>query len=219
MNIKKFISEKSTNRAKNISKVTVIVTVILLVLYNFGLLQNLVGSLSSMISPIPDNKFALSCLENAAEHGNKTSIESAAEIGTYYIGDGLSSMIENVKLIAHFDSCANASTYDSLVLKREEVLSKVILSYKEAIKWCKIAGLPEKLGESYYYLGELYYFIDNFEEALNNLANEWLEESVYMIEQKASILNMIALLTVGGVIAWAVMGTFEMQDQITSNMG
>jgi hypothetical protein len=54
---------------------------------------------------------------------------------------------------------------------------------------------------------------------LDNLANEWLEESVYLIEQKASILNMVAILTVGAVIAWAVMGTFEMQDQITSSMG
>ena len=66
---------------------------------------------------------------------------------------------------------------------------------------------------------KIYSELDNFEEALNNLANEWLEESVYLIEQKASILNMVALLTVGAVIAWAVMGTFEMQDQITNGMG
>ncbi len=66
---------------------------------------------------------------------------------------------------------------------------------------------------------KIYSELDNFEEALNNLANEWLEESVIMIEQKASVLNMVALLAVGGVIAWAVMGTFEMQDQITNNMG
>ena len=61
--------------------------------------------------------------------------------------------------------------------------------------------------------------MDNFEEALDNMANEWLEESVIVIEEKAGILNMVALLAVGGVIAWAVMGTFEMQDQITSGMG
>ena len=59
----------------------------------------------------------------------------------------------------------------------------------------------------------------NFEEALDNLANDWLEESVYMIEEKAGILNMVALLAIGAVIAWAVMGTFDMQDQITSGMG
>lgn len=66
---------------------------------------------------------------------------------------------------------------------------------------------------------KIYSEMDNFEEALEKLANEWLEESAYVIEQKASILNMIALLLVSGVIAWAVMGTFVMQDQITSAMG
>lgn len=66
---------------------------------------------------------------------------------------------------------------------------------------------------------KIYSELDNFEEALDNLANDWLEESVYMIEEKAGILNMVALLAIGGVIAWAVMGTFEMQDQITSGMG
>ncbi len=66
---------------------------------------------------------------------------------------------------------------------------------------------------------KIYSELDNFEEALDNMANEWLEESVYMIEEKAGILNMVALLAIGAVIAWAVMGTFEMQDQITSGMG
>ena len=66
---------------------------------------------------------------------------------------------------------------------------------------------------------KIYSELDNFEEALDNMANECLEESVIMIEEKAGILNMVALLAVGGVIAWAVMGTFEMQDQITSGMG
>lgn len=66
---------------------------------------------------------------------------------------------------------------------------------------------------------KIYSELDNFEEALDNLANDWLEESVYMIEEKAGILNMVALLSIGAVIAWAVMGTFEMQDQITSSMG
>lgn len=66
---------------------------------------------------------------------------------------------------------------------------------------------------------KIYSELDNFEEALEKLANDWLDESVYMIEQKAAILNMAALLSVGGVIAWAVMGVFEMQDQITGSMG
>jgi len=66
---------------------------------------------------------------------------------------------------------------------------------------------------------KIYAELDNFEEALENLANDWLEESVYVIEQKAEILNMIAILTVAGIIAWAVFGVFDMQDQITSAMG
>lgn len=66
---------------------------------------------------------------------------------------------------------------------------------------------------------KIYSELDNFEEALEKLANDWLEESVYLIEQKASLLNMMALLSVAGVIAWAVIGVFEMQDQITSSMG
>ncbi len=66
---------------------------------------------------------------------------------------------------------------------------------------------------------KIYSELDNFEEALESLANEWLEESVYLIEQKAALLNMAAILSVAAVIAWAVMGTFAMQDQITSQMG
>ena len=66
---------------------------------------------------------------------------------------------------------------------------------------------------------KIYAELDNFEEALESLANNWLEESVYMIEQKAAILNMVAILCVAGIIAWAVFGVFDMQDQITSAMG
>ncbi len=66
---------------------------------------------------------------------------------------------------------------------------------------------------------KIYAELDNFEEALENLANNWLDESVYMIEQKAEIMNMVAILTVAGIIAWAVFGVFDMQDQITSAMG
>lgn len=66
---------------------------------------------------------------------------------------------------------------------------------------------------------KIYSELDNFEEALESLANEWLDESVYLIEQKAALLNMVAILSVAAVIAWAVMGTFAMQDQITNQMG
>lgn len=65
----------------------------------------------------------------------------------------------------------------------------------------------------------IYAELDNFEEALDKLANDWLEESAEAVEAKASILNMVAMFAISGVIAWAVFGVFEMQDQITSAMG
>lgn len=65
----------------------------------------------------------------------------------------------------------------------------------------------------------VYAELDNFEEALDKLANDWLDESAEAVEQKASILNMVAMFAISGIIAWAVFGVFEMQDQITSAMG
>ena len=55
-------------------------------------------------------------------------------------------------------------------------------------------------------------------EELEKMANDWLDESAFLIEQKAAVLNMVALLCVSGIIAWSVMGTFVMQDQITKAM-
>ena len=65
----------------------------------------------------------------------------------------------------------------------------------------------------------IYAELDNFEEALDTLANDWLNEAADTIEAKASILNMVAMFTISGIIAWAVFGVFEMQDQIASAMG
>lgn len=65
----------------------------------------------------------------------------------------------------------------------------------------------------------IYAELDNFEEALDKLANDWLDESAEAVEAKASILNMVAMFAISGIIAWAVFGVFEMQDQITSAMG
>lgn len=65
----------------------------------------------------------------------------------------------------------------------------------------------------------IYAELDNFEEALDKLANDWLDESAEAVEAKASVLNMVAMFAISGIIAWAVFGVFEMQDQITSAMG
>ena len=77
-------------------------------------------------------------------------------------------------------------------------------------------GFPDKeiIGDL-----RIYSEMDNFQGALDQMANEWLEDSVTGIAQKAAVLNMIATLGVSGAIAWAVMGTFAMQDQITKAMG
>ncbi len=77
-------------------------------------------------------------------------------------------------------------------------------------------GFPDKeiIGDL-----RIYSEMDNFQGALDQMANEWLEDSVTGISQKAAVLNMVATLFVSGAIAWAVMGTFAMQDQITKAMG
>jgi len=46
-----------------------------------------------------------------------------------------------------------------------------------------------------------------------------LESSVKDIEKKAAVLNGAAILMIAAVVAWAVMGTFDMQDQMVSGMG
>lgn len=66
---------------------------------------------------------------------------------------------------------------------------------------------------------QIYSELDRFEETLSAIANEWLEESVDNITQQASLLNMCAILMIGGVVAWSVLGTFAMQEQITKGMG
>lgn len=65
----------------------------------------------------------------------------------------------------------------------------------------------------------IYAELDNFPEALEHLSDDWLETSVAEIDQKAAVLNGIAILAIATVIAWVVMGTFAMQDQMVSGMG
>lgn len=65
----------------------------------------------------------------------------------------------------------------------------------------------------------IYAELDNFQDALERLSDDWLETSVEDIEQKAGVLNAIAILAIAAIIAWVVMGTFSMQDQMVSGMG
>ncbi len=89
----------------------------------------------------------------------------------------------------------------------------------------------DNLGEALYHtklgfpdeevVGDLriYSELDTFPEALENLANSWLEESVRTISKQAEILNAIAILMISAVIGWVVWGTFVMQDQMVQGMG
>ena len=89
----------------------------------------------------------------------------------------------------------------------------------------------DNLGEALYHtklkfpdeeiIGDLriYAELDTFPEALENLANSWLESSIRQIDTMAAILNGVAILMISAVIAWAVWGTFAMQEQMVSGMG
>lgn len=89
----------------------------------------------------------------------------------------------------------------------------------------------DNLGDALYKTGEgfpddeiigdlrIYAELDNFQDALERLSDDWLETSVVDIEQKAAVLNAVAILAIAAIIAWVVMGTFAMQDQMVSGMG
>ena len=89
----------------------------------------------------------------------------------------------------------------------------------------------DNLGEALYHthlgfpdeevIGDLriYAELDTFQEALENLANGWLESSIRDIDKKAAILNGFAILMIAAVIGWVVWGTFDLQNQMVSGMG
>ena len=70
-------------------------------------------------------------------------------------------------------------------------------------------------------IGDLIIYADmnGFDENLNKIANDYLEESVRKMERVSNILNSIGILIVSAIIAWVVLGTFQMQDQITAALG
>ena len=67
-------------------------------------------------------------------------------------------------------------------------------------------------------IGDLTIYADmnGFDENLNQVANDYLNESVRKMEKISSTLNSLGILLVSAIIAWVVLGTFQMQDQITS---
>jgi len=67
-------------------------------------------------------------------------------------------------------------------------------------------------------IGDLTIYADmnEFDENLNQVANDYLNESVRKMEKISNALNSLGILLVSAIIAWVVLGTFQMQDQITS---
>ena len=67
-------------------------------------------------------------------------------------------------------------------------------------------------------IGDLTIYADmnGFDENLNQIANDYLSESVRKMEKISNTLNSVGILLVSVIIAWVVLGTFQMQDQITS---
>ena len=67
-------------------------------------------------------------------------------------------------------------------------------------------------------IGDLTIYADmnGFDDNLKKIANDYLDESVRKMEKISNVLNSIGILLVSAIIAWVVLGTFQMQDQITS---
>lgn len=67
-------------------------------------------------------------------------------------------------------------------------------------------------------IGDLAIYADmnGFDENLSRVANDYLDESIRKMDSISNALNSIGILLVSAIIAWVVLGTFQMQDQITA---
>lgn len=63
-----------------------------------------------------------------------------------------------------------------------------------------------------------YAALNKFDETLDNLGKEWLEESVEKVQAQTGILRMISFLFLGFVFSWIAAGMFSLQQQITSSL-
>ena len=62
----------------------------------------------------------------------------------------------------------------------------------------------------------IYAEMNEFDKNLSRVANDYLAESIRKMESISSLMNSVGILLVSAVIAWVVLGTFQMQDQITA---
>ena len=67
-------------------------------------------------------------------------------------------------------------------------------------------------------IGDLAIYADmnDFDKNMGRVANDYLEQSVRKMESVSNVMNSLGILLVSAIIAWVVLGTFQMQDQITS---
>ena len=63
---------------------------------------------------------------------------------------------------------------------------------------------------------EIYADMNGFAENASKIANDYLDQSVRRMDAISNAMNSIGILLVSAIIAWVVLGTFQMQDQITS---
>jgi len=63
-----------------------------------------------------------------------------------------------------------------------------------------------------------YASLNKFDETLERMGTEWLEESVTKIAGQTAVFRNIAFLILGGVFMWIAAGIFSLQQQITSNI-
>ncbi len=70
-------------------------------------------------------------------------------------------------------------------------------------------------------IGDLTIYADmnGFDANLSAVANDYLDESIRKMESISSTMNSLGILLVSAIIAWVVIGTFQMQDQITTALG
>ena len=67
-------------------------------------------------------------------------------------------------------------------------------------------------------IGDLMIYADmnDFDKNLDQIARDYMEESVRKMENLSSVLNSVGIILVSLIIGWVVLGTFQMQEQITS---
>lgn len=65
----------------------------------------------------------------------------------------------------------------------------------------------------------IYSEMNDFSRNVSVLAAEYQQESIRKMESISDVLNSAGILLVSAIIAWVVLATFQMQDQITTLLG